>query len=143
MDKDQALKLMVENGLNQTQIAKMQGVTPQCVSKSLHDVITSPEFRLFQKDKADVFEAVQLRLLQVLEDDPSIFARLVDKRGMVDLGILEDKIRTIRGQSTSISDIQVRGLLAMLLHSDSKTATNVDNLERMLSTAQVTDITTS
>ncbi len=37
---------------------------------------------------------------------------MLSKRGLTDLAILEDKIRLIRGQATSISAVDIRALIA-------------------------------
>ncbi len=89
--------------LNQSQIARIAGCSHQRVSQVLAEFLadTSPEhMEDFRSDKASICEVMQYRMLSSITQDK------LDKTSAVQLvtgaAILEDKIRLMRGQPTSI-----------------------------------------
>src|SRR5271166_2416348 len=89
--------------LTQGDIARRAGCSPQNVSQVLEEFLeeTSIErLREFRADKPDICEAIQHRLLASITQDK------LDKTPAVSLitgfAIMEDKIRLMRGQPTSI-----------------------------------------
>jgi hypothetical protein len=90
--------------LSNSQIARTVGCTPQNVSCVLSTFLagTSPEALAdFQNNKADVYDALQQRLLQSVTQDK------IDKTKVMEAvtasAILEDKARLVRGQATGIN----------------------------------------
>ena len=90
--------------LSNSQIARTVGCTPQNVSCVLSTFLagTSPEALAdFQNSKADVYDALQQRLLQSVTQDK------IDKtkpmEAVTAAAILEDKSRLVRGQATGIN----------------------------------------
>jgi len=90
--------------LTNTQIADAVGCTRQNVSCVLDSFLagTSPETLAdFQSNKADVYDALQLRLLGSLTQEK------IDKSKPMEIitgaAILEDKARLVRGQATGIN----------------------------------------
>jgi len=57
-------------------------------------------------------EQMQFKLLQTVDTD--LLKSMVNKRGMTDVAILEDKIRLIRGQATTLMSIDIRALGIMV-----------------------------
>jgi transposase len=91
-------------GLSTTDIAKIVGCSQQNVAARLSKVDLDG-LQLFSKHKADVFEAKQRELIQTLT--PAKLEAMSASQAFVGIGILEDKVRTIRGQATEIVDHRV------------------------------------
>lgn len=66
---------------------------------SPHPVLFAP--REYQDNKADVFDSLQMRIVESITKDDIAKAPLYPR--VVSASILEDKARTIRGQATSIN----------------------------------------
>lgn len=60
-------------------------------------------FKHFRANKDKWMEAVQFRLISLIDDN--VATKMVSQRGVTDIGILEDKIRLLRGQSTENLDL--------------------------------------
>ena len=90
--------------LSEAEIAKRVGCSPsnvhQVLSAFLHGH-SEQELRDFQANKADVYDAVQMRALASVTQDK---LRKSSAGSLVTVAaILEDKARLIRGQATSIN----------------------------------------
>jgi hypothetical protein len=90
--------------LSNSEIARAVGCSVQNVSCVLQSFLagTSPDtLREFQESKADVYDALQLRMLGSLTQDK------IDKSKPMEIitgaAILEDKARLVRGQATGIN----------------------------------------
>jgi hypothetical protein len=68
--------------------------------------------RKFQDNKADVYDALQHRLLESITDDK--LSKMQPYPAVVATGILEDKARTIRGQATGINATLIVDLVELL-----------------------------
>lgn len=108
VNKDQITDLVISKGLTQDQAAQLTGVTQGRISQIIAEAKTNPDIIAFRNEKADVFEGLQARLVNLANDD--LLKSMLNKRGMTDVGILEDKIRLIRGQDTGLSYGQVQAL---------------------------------
>ena len=89
--------------LSEAQIAKRVGCSPsnvhQVLTPFLHDH-SEGELRDFQANKADIYDAVQMRALASVTQDK---LRKSSAGSLVTVAaILEDKARLIRGQATGI-----------------------------------------
>jgi len=62
---------------------------------------TQADLQEFQESKAEIYDALQHRLLQSITDEHIAKAPVYPR--IISAGILEDKARTIRGQATSIN----------------------------------------
>ena len=91
-------------------IAASQGVPKSTVHQALQRVEHSPDYLDFVNHKDGVFEELQYRLLQ--EADGTALKTMLNKRGLTDVAILQDKIQAMRGQATQIID--VRGAILQL-----------------------------
>jgi len=86
-------------GLTVTEIGKYFDCSKQAVSQSLDRFDSDPlHLKDFKEKKADVYEFIQSEVIHSL-DRESIHKTPFTQR-IVSVGILEDKIRLIRGQST-------------------------------------------
>ena len=113
VDKDRIIKLGTENSnLTVREIGQLTDTGKSRVAEIIREAKESPDMLLFQENKAEVFEGVQHRLLNLADDD--LLKTMLSKRGMTDVGILEDKIRTIRGQAVAISEVNLRALGVLL-----------------------------
>jgi len=96
------LTLTTSTSATPPQIADQINVSNQCVHDTLKRYgIDANTTETFKNHRADILAAAQardLKLYQELDDDER--KRLISKRGMVDFGILYDKERLERGQST-------------------------------------------
>ena len=101
-DKALAMKAM---GASYADLGKMFGTTPsnvyQIVSRYYPD-IDLEKFGEFHRSPETFLELELYRL--VAEVTPALRIKMIERRGMTDFGILFDKIRLLRGQSTSISE---------------------------------------
>jgi hypothetical protein len=90
--------------LSDAKIAKRVGCHPANVSKVLSRFLgdhSEEELRDFQENKANIFDALQLRQLKSITDEDIAKAPLLPR--VTASAILEDKARTIRGQATQIN----------------------------------------
>jgi transcriptional regulator with XRE-family HTH domain len=111
-DKAKIATLITQNKLTQEQTSQLTGISRSRISEIMSEVKTNADVLLLKDNKAEILEGIQAKLINLADDD--LLKTMLSKRGMTDVAILEDKIRLIRGQATSISDIQVRGLIAMI-----------------------------
>lgn len=100
-----AIKLKLEHPhLSDAKIAARVGCDPANVHRVLTRFLgahTEEDLRAFQNNKADIFDAIQLRSLKSITDDDIAKAPLMAR--VTSAAILEDKARTIRGQASSIN----------------------------------------
>jgi predicted transcriptional regulator len=106
------LAKMKAGGMTQSEIAETMGVCKQAVSQAVKRFQLAPDLNVFQLGKAEIFENLQAEIVESIDRD-SIKAANLQQRGTV-IGILEDKIRVIRGQETSIDRVDIRMLIAQL-----------------------------
>jgi predicted DNA-binding protein YlxM (UPF0122 family) len=115
LDTAKALDLKVNHNLSYGEIAAIAGVTRQAIHARLKPLLPQEdEIESFKEYRADILSAAQIKLLRSmnsLDDDET--KALVQKRGMVDYGILHDKEMQARGLSDSGSKpmvvIQIKG----------------------------------
>lgn len=91
--------------LSEAQIAKRVG----CAPSNVHNVLArflgtqnnESDLRDYQEGKADIFDALQMRMHTSITQEDIANASLRDR--VVSGAILEDKARVIRGQATQIN----------------------------------------
>jgi len=114
VDTKAALKMKLK-GVSNTDIAKMQGVTPAAITKRLKpllDKIPGAEHRQeYQEKQADILDALSAGILASITKKDLSRASLLSKVNST--AALIDRSRLIRGQSTSNS---VSVLLAKHVH---------------------------
>lgn len=90
--------------LSEGQIAKRVGCDPANVHRVLKRFLgdhTADDLKDFQENKAEIFDALQMRQLMSITDEDIAKAPLLPR--VTASAILEDKARTIRGQATQIN----------------------------------------
>ena len=90
--------------MSQAAIARKVGCTDRNVSVVLKNYLrdTSPEeLSQFQDSKADIYDAIQNRILASITPEKIEKAKLVES--ITSAAILEDKARLVRGQATGIN----------------------------------------
>jgi hypothetical protein len=91
--------------LSEAQIAKRVGCDPanvhRVLARFLGDKHTESDLREFQENKADIFDALQHRMVMSITDEDIAKAQLLPR--VTASAILEDKARTIRGQATQVN----------------------------------------
>ncbi len=126
---EEARDLVEGHGLSQTQAAKVLGISKSAISLRLAGFTDKKALESWKEKKADVMEAIQAKMLLSLDSDT--IKGLIERRGLVDYGILFDKARIQRGEATDIVDF--RGFLE---HSLAELADRRRALE-----AQIVDVT--
>ena len=107
----QIVKLL-NKGATEREIAAVTNLPKSTVHYKIQSLKKDPDFIHFKNNKADILEELQFKLASVVDHD--LLKSMVSKRGMTDLAILEDKIRLMRGESTSITTIDIRALGVMV-----------------------------
>lgn len=69
VDVNQAIDLKYNHHLSYSQIAAIQGVTPQAIHGKIKDLLPIPETQVFIDHRADILAHTQLRLLSELDDE--------------------------------------------------------------------------
>ena len=90
--------------LSHSDIARKVGCSPSnvtCVLKTFLGKTTEAELKDFQESKADVYDALQVRLLSSLT--PAKIEKAKPMEIITGAAILEDKARLVRGQATGIN----------------------------------------
>lgn len=98
IDMSKLIELRIK-GLSGVDIGKHFNCTPQAVYQALDRYKTDPaHLKSFKDNKADVYEFIQGEVINSVT--PECINKTPFTSRIVALGILEDKIRLIRGQST-------------------------------------------
>ena len=106
-NKDIPIETIIEyrsKGLSLNEIAKLIGCSKQNVHKRLEAVGYSKEdLENFKNHRADVFAFLQSRLLNSIDDET--IKELNAYQRIIGIGVLYDKERLTRGQSTANVDV--------------------------------------
>ena len=104
VDKKKAIQLKMEKNLSYGQIAAIQGVSRQAIHQQIQKFIPDTQIiTAFKNNRADILAHAQLKAIEsYLSLDIEQHKSLVERRGLVDFGILFDKERLELGKSTSI-----------------------------------------
>ncbi len=122
-DVSAALDLRLNHGLTYEEIGKIQGVSKQTIHAALKPLLPEPdEVASFLEYRADILATAQIKMLKTWNGmTPEEQKELVQKRGMVDYGILHDKEFQARG----LSDNNTRPMIVIQVKGDAQIA--VDN----------------
>lgn len=127
IDLKQALSMRLK-GVSGSEIARAQGVSATAVNKRLKPLLTKIpgwEHRTEYQDKqADILDALAAGIVSSITPKDLKKASLLSK--VNSMGVLIDRSRLIRGQSTSNS---VSVLLARHVHINAPTVTDVEVIE--------------
>jgi predicted transcriptional regulator len=104
--------LVIKQGLTHEETAQIAGVCRQRISQIISEAKTNPENILFKDNKDSAFEGLQAKIINLTSDEDIKKANLQQK--IWSIGVLEDKIRNIRGLATEIHDVQIRALIAQI-----------------------------
>lgn len=100
-DRGEALRLRVNKNLSYREIGELMGVSGESVRKALKKVGGDhvDMRQAFQDTKANVLELLQLRIVKSIDDDD--IKKMSTRDKLIGIGILHDKIRLERNQSTA------------------------------------------
>jgi hypothetical protein len=99
VDVNAALKLKVDNGLSYSQIGAIQGYTKQAIHKAIKPLLPSPATDYYKVNRADILAGLQVKMLTQV--DPHRLKKLSARDAIISAGVLYDKERLERGQSTA------------------------------------------
>ena len=100
-----ALDLQLNHGLSYAQMAPILGVSPSAIHKRLKHLLPDESTKYYQDHRADILSHVQLQLLSQV--DARRLKKVSSRDAVVSYGILYDKERLERGQSTANADMRV------------------------------------
>ena len=100
-----ALDLQLNHGLSYAQMAPILGVTPAAIHKRLKHLLPDESTKYYKDHRADIFSHVQLQLLSQV--DARRLKKINIRDAVISTGILYDKERLERGQSTANADMRV------------------------------------
>ena len=100
-----ALDLQLNHGLSYAQMAPILGVTPSAIHRRLKHLLPDESTKYYQDHRADIISHVQLQLLSQV--DARRLKKVSTRDAVVSYGILYDKERLERGQSTANADMRV------------------------------------
>jgi len=95
--------------MTEREISAITGIPKTTIHTQLQELAKSEAFQYFQNNKDKVFEGLQMKLINLADHDS--LKTMLSKRGFTDVAILQDKIQLLRGQATSVSDVQIRVLI--------------------------------
>lgn len=104
------IELREEKGLTEREISAITKVPKTTIHDQLQALTKTTEFQEFASNKDKTFEGLQYKLIQLA--DPDLLKTMLSKRGFTDVAILQDKIQLLRGQATSITEVDIRHLIA-------------------------------
>ena len=108
VDVSQALKQRILKKLTYQEIAELQGVSKQAIHQALKPILSlssDPQaLEAYRENKADLLDMAQLKFLSH-SVDPDQIKKLSSRDAIVSYGILFDKARLERGQSTDNIDL--------------------------------------
>ena len=107
-DQKKVIGKMILKGNTEREIAAVTGLPKTTIHRRIKEIKQNPEFIEFVENKADVMEAIQHEFIQLADRDT--VKKMLERRGFTDLGILEDKIRLLRGESTANISILVESI---------------------------------
>lgn len=111
LDVSKMLELKTVNQLSYSEIAAIDGTTPQNIHSKIKDLLPTEETKTYQEHRADILSNLQLKLLSNLDDDRLKKASAFQLVGAA--GLLYDKERLERGQSTE-NIAQIHGDIAKI-----------------------------
>ena len=112
VDKSKALKMRLENGNTYQEIADCMGTSKQVIHNAIKKLIPiKDEIEPFKNNRADILANVQLRMIESYNSMTEGEQKdMIKKRGLVDMGIVFDKERLIRGLSSDNIAVTVQAI---------------------------------
>lgn len=103
VDRQAALDLRINHKLTYPEIAKIQGVSKQAIHQQIHHLIPTEQTAEYRVNRADILSHQQLRLLSQGLTNAKL-KQIKPRDAIISFGILYDKERLERGQSTTITE---------------------------------------
>ena len=104
-----------QQGLTEREISTLTNTPNTTVHNTLQTVKNDPDYQVFTTTKAEKLEELQWQIYKSVDLDS--IKTMVNKRGLTDLAILQDKIQLLRGEATSIQAVDIRGLIGCVIKS--------------------------
>ena len=105
VDVSQALDLKYNHFLSYDAVAKIQGVTKQAIHNRIKHLLPNNDTQYYQDHRANILSHIQLKLLSQV-DSPRL-KKVNIRDAVISAGILYDKERLERGQSTTNADMKI------------------------------------
>jgi hypothetical protein len=134
-----ALKL-AHPELSDAKIAARVGCAPSNVHTVLSRFLgdhSQTDLKAFQESKAEIFDALQMRMLASITQQDIAKAPLLPK--ITGAAILEDKARIIRGQATGINAIMMMDVVEALKARQAQTDVQVQSNQQRVIDARLPD----
>jgi predicted transcriptional regulator len=112
INKNKVIDLVINKGLTQKEASNLTDCTQGRISQIISEAKTNPDILLFTQNKDKVFEGVQANIINNINDEDIKKANLQQKIWAV--GVLQDKVQVLRGQPDTISEVDLRVLIAKL-----------------------------
>lgn len=109
VDRKKVKELILDKGLSCREAGQIIGVSGQRINKLVNEIKANPALTLFSENKDKVFEDIQARLVNLVDDE--ILKKWLERRGSTDLAILQDKIQALRGQPQGLTGVEIRIIL--------------------------------
>jgi hypothetical protein len=110
--------------MSQADIARRVDCHPtnvyRVIQRFMGDNSSESDLREYQENKADIFDALQRRILGSITDSDIVKAPLMAR--VTASAILEDKARVIRGQATGINVTVIHDAIAAIRERDARRA---------------------
>ena len=132
VDVERALDLHLNHGLSYAQMAPILGVHPSAIHKRIKHLLPNNDTQYYQNHRADILSHVQLQLLSQV--DTRRLKKVSSRDAVISYGILYDKERLERGQSTANTDMRILSATLKELEAQEK------ELRESLGDLGVTDI---
>ena len=113
-----ALDLKLNHDLSYAQMAPLLGVTPAAIHKRLKHLLPDENTKYYQNHRADIFSHAQLQLLSQV--DARRLRKINIRDAVISAGILYDKERLERGQSTANADMRILSVTLAELEAQEK-----------------------
>jgi len=113
-----ALDLQLNHGLSYEQMAPILGVSPSAIHKRIKHLLPDLDTKYYQDHRANIFSHIQLKLLSQV-DSPRL-KKLNIRDAVISAGILYDKERLERGQSTANTDMRILSATLQELEAQEK-----------------------
>ena len=118
VDVERALDLHLNHGLSYAQMAPILGVHPSAIHKRIKHLLPNLDTQYYQDHRANIFSHIQLKLLSQV-DSPRL-KKLNIRDAVISAGILYDKERLERGQSTANTDMRILSATLQELEAQEK-----------------------
>ena len=125
ISRSKAVELAAKGLLTHEEAASLTDNCRQRISQLVQEYKDSPDFKLLTEKKDTVFESLQTKIIQNISQTDLVKANLQQK--IWSLGVLQDKVQVLRGQASSISEVDIRGVIGLLAKVEGNTQNTTEN----------------